>query len=97
MTRGTALAREDPGQGMKGVPDQVLSADPEYDAEGRLTDGVTEVGTLSASAARYVRCNTWHDSNADLFPEDSAGERSRAGRGGGKRPDDRTPLLPSDL
>ncbi len=45
--------------------DQVRSADLSYDAEGRLTQGVTELGSLDATAAKFVRLNTWHDSNAE--------------------------------
>ncbi|MBQ6961820.1 MAG: gamma-glutamyl-gamma-aminobutyrate hydrolase family protein [Clostridia bacterium] len=44
--------------------DQVFSADLSYDAEGRLTSGKTEIGMLDADAAKYVKCNTWHGSNA---------------------------------
>ena len=44
--------------------DQVQSADLKYDGEGQLTDGVTQLGSLDEAAAKYVRINTWHDSNA---------------------------------
>ena len=44
--------------------DQVRSADLSYDDEGRLTAGVTDIGMLAAPSAKYVRCNTWHGSNA---------------------------------
>ncbi len=44
--------------------DQVQSADLRYDGEGKLTDGVTPLGSLDEAAAKYVRINTWHDSNA---------------------------------
>ena len=44
--------------------DQVKSADLNYDADGKLTQGVTELGFLDESAAKYVRMNTWNDSNA---------------------------------
>jgi len=44
--------------------DQVKSADLNYDGEGRLTQGVTFLGTLDEASAKYVRINTWHDSNA---------------------------------
>ena len=44
--------------------DQVFSADLRYDASGRLTDGVAELGCLDGNAAKLVRCNTWHGSNA---------------------------------
>ena len=44
--------------------DQVQSADLEYDGEGHLTAGVTTLGSLDEAAAKYVRTNTWHDSNA---------------------------------
>ena len=43
---------------------QVFSADLSYDAEGRLTEGKTEIGMLDETAAKYVKCNTWHGSNA---------------------------------
>ena len=44
--------------------EQVQSADLEYDSEGHLTQGVTALGSLNETAAKYVRVNTWHDSNA---------------------------------
>ena len=44
--------------------DQVKSADLNYDGEGRLTQGVSALGSLDEAAAKYVRINTWHDSNA---------------------------------
>ena len=44
--------------------DQVQSADLDYDADGRLTQGVTALGSLDEAAAKRVRVNTWHDSNA---------------------------------
>ncbi len=44
--------------------DQVQSADLEYDAEGHLTGGVAPLGCLDEGAAKRVRLNTWHDSNA---------------------------------
>ena len=44
--------------------EQVKSADLPYDAQGKLTAGVTEIGMLDETAAKYVRCNTWHGSNA---------------------------------
>ena len=44
--------------------EQVKSADLPYDAQGKLTSGVTEIGMLDETAAKYVRCNTWHGSNA---------------------------------
>ena len=44
--------------------DQVKSADLNYDDNGRLTQGVTALGSLDEAAAKYVRVNTWHDSNA---------------------------------
>ena len=44
--------------------DQVFSADLSYDAEGRLTEGKTEIGMLDEVSAKYVKCNTWRDSNA---------------------------------
>ncbi len=43
---------------------QVFSADLSYDAEGRLTEGKTEINMLDETAAKYVKCNTWHGSNA---------------------------------
>ena len=45
--------------------DQVKSADLHYDDQGRLTEGVTEIGMLDEVSAKYVRCNTWRDSNAE--------------------------------
>ena len=45
--------------------DQVQSADLTYDDQGRLTQGVTALGSLDESAAKRVRLNTWHDSNAE--------------------------------
>ena len=44
--------------------DQVQSADLDYDTDGRLTQGVTALGSLDEAAAKRVRVNTWHDSNA---------------------------------
>ena len=44
--------------------DQVKSADLDYDADGRLTQGVTALGSLDESVAKAVRINSWHDSNA---------------------------------
>jgi len=44
--------------------EQVRSADLQYDSEGRLTQGVTHLGSLNEAAAKSVRVNTWHDSNA---------------------------------
>ena len=44
--------------------DQVTSADLAYDDAGKLTEGVTALGSLDADAAKYVRLNTWHGSNA---------------------------------
>ena len=44
--------------------EQVKSADLPYDAQGKLTAGVTEIGMLDETAVKYVRCNTWHGSNA---------------------------------
>ena len=43
---------------------QVFSADLSYDEEGRLTEGKTEIGMLDETAAKYVKCNGWHGSNA---------------------------------
>ena len=44
--------------------DQVISSDLNYDEAGVLTEGKTEIGMLDEAAAKYVRCNTWHCSNA---------------------------------
>jgi putative glutamine amidotransferase len=44
--------------------DQVKSADLNYDEKGNLAQGVTFLGSLDEVAAKYVRINTWHDSNA---------------------------------
>ena len=44
--------------------EQVRSADLEYDSEGCLKQGVTPIGSLDSAAAKMVRVNTWHDSNA---------------------------------
>lgn len=44
--------------------DQVQSADLDYDTDGRLMQGVTALGSLDEAAAKRVRVNTWHDSNA---------------------------------
>lgn len=43
---------------------QVRSADLAYDKTGRLTAGVTNIGMLDEISAKYVRLNTWHNSNA---------------------------------
>ena len=43
---------------------QVRSADLAYDKAGRLTVGVTKLGTLDEGSAKSVRLNAWHDSNA---------------------------------
>ena len=45
--------------------DQVLSPDLNYDEAGKLTAGVTELGALDETSAKYVRINTWHGSNAE--------------------------------
>ena len=45
--------------------DQVCSADLSYDGNGKLTEGVTALGSLDETSAKYVRCNTWHCSNAE--------------------------------
>lgn len=50
--------------------DQVQSADLNYDGDGKLTQGVTELGSLDENAAKYVRTNTWYSSNA----EDAVGD-----------------------
>lgn len=44
--------------------DQVVSADLNYNEAGKLTDGVTPLGSLDDTAAKKIRLNTWHDSNA---------------------------------
>lgn len=44
--------------------DQVMSADLAYDDAGKLTEGVTALGSLDEAAAKYVRVNTWRGSNA---------------------------------
>lgn len=44
--------------------DQVLSPDLDYDETGSLTSGKTEIGMLDENAAKYVKCNRWHGSNA---------------------------------
>ena len=44
--------------------DQVRSSDLSYDEAGRLTEGKTEINMLDETAAKYVKCNTWHGSNA---------------------------------
>ena len=44
--------------------DQVTSPDLSYDDGGRLTAGVDALGALDGTAAKYVRTNTWHGSNA---------------------------------
>lgn len=43
---------------------QVRSADLSYDKAGHLTSGVANIGMLDAKSAKYVRLNTWHNSNA---------------------------------
>ena len=45
--------------------DQVRSADLDYDEDGRLTRGVTPLGSLDEAAAKCVRVNMWHGSNAE--------------------------------
>jgi putative glutamine amidotransferase len=52
------------------ILDQVESADLQYDGEGQLTQGVTPLGSLDETAAKYVRVNTWHDSNAEKAIKD---------------------------
>ena len=44
--------------------DQVRLPDLAYTPEGKLTEGVAETGALDSIAAKYVRCNTWHGTNA---------------------------------
>ena len=45
--------------------EQVRSADLSYDEKGKLTQGVTALGSLDEDAAKLVRINTWHNSNAE--------------------------------
>ena len=44
--------------------DQVCLPDLPYGEDGKLLEGVAETGALDEVAAKYVRCNTWHESNA---------------------------------
>lgn len=44
--------------------DQVKSSDLSYNEEGKLTKGVTALSSLDEAAAKLVRINTWHNSNA---------------------------------
>ncbi|MGX8706893.1 MAG: gamma-glutamyl-gamma-aminobutyrate hydrolase family protein [bacterium] len=44
--------------------DQVCSADLAYDEAGKLTEGVTALGSLDESAGKRVRLNSWRGSNA---------------------------------
>ncbi len=44
--------------------DQVFLPDLGYDQNGKLTEGVDETGALDDTASKYIRCNTWHGSNA---------------------------------
>jgi len=44
--------------------DQVCSSDLAYDESGKLTEGVTALGSLDEAAAKAVRLNTWRGSNA---------------------------------
>lgn len=50
--------------------DQIRSADLNYDSEGKLTQGVTPLGSLDENAAKSVRINTWYDSNAEAALKD---------------------------
>ena len=43
---------------------QVCSADLSYDGNGHLTDGVDNLGALTAENAKLVRCNLCRGSNA---------------------------------
>ena len=43
--------------------DQVFLPDLAYE-DGKLTEGVAETGALNGGAAKYLRCNSWHGSNA---------------------------------
>ena len=56
---------------------QVHSADLAYGGDDKLTEGVTDTGALSPAAVKFVRCNTWQESdsakvlngvNAVVFP-----------------------------
>ena len=44
--------------------EQVKSPDLKYTDQGKLIDCTDDIGTLTADAAKYVRCYTWHGSNA---------------------------------
>ena len=44
--------------------DQVKTPDLAYDEAGKMTEGVAETGALDEAAGKYIRCNTWHGSNA---------------------------------
>ena len=44
--------------------DQVCQPDLPYTEDGKLMGGVAETGALDEVAAKYVRCYTWHESNA---------------------------------
>ena len=52
--------------------DQVKSADLAYDADGKLTEGVEEIGMLTADAAEKIKANTWHGSNVEEAMKDVA-------------------------
>lgn len=45
--------------------DQVKCADLSYNGEGMLTAGVDDTGALDEISAKYIRNNTWYDSNAE--------------------------------
>lgn len=44
--------------------DQVFLPDLANTPEGMLLEGVAKTGALDESAAKLIRCNTWHESNA---------------------------------
>ena len=46
------------------ILNQVLSADLNYNAQGKLLEGVDETGALNESAGKLIRCNSWQNSNA---------------------------------
>ena len=50
--------------------DQVKTADLAYDEAGKLTEGVEEIGMLTADAAEKIKQNTWHGSNVEEAMKD---------------------------
>ena len=52
--------------------DQVKSADLAYDENGKLTEGVEEIGMLTPEAAEKIKTNTWHGSNVEEAMKDVA-------------------------